>query len=45
MARGDGFSLLHTQRIVNNLMSKIEANAKHFTADDSVILLTLKLKN
>ena len=31
----------NTKRIVDNIMAKIEAYAKHFTADDSVILFDI----
>ena len=36
------YEVRNTKRIVNNLMSKIEAYAKHFTADDSVILFDIE---
>lgn len=32
------YEVRNTKRIVDNLVAKIEAYAKHFTADDSVIL-------
>lgn len=31
------YEISNTKRIVDNLVAKIEAYAKHFTADDSVI--------
>lgn len=36
------YEVRNTKRIINNLMSKIEAYAKHFTADDSVILFDIE---
>ena len=33
------YEISNTKRIVDNLVAKIEAYAKHFTADDSVCLL------
>ena len=36
------YEVRNTKRIVNNLISKIEAYAKHFTADDSVILFDIE---
>lgn len=32
------YEISNTKRIVDNLIAKIEAYTKHFTADDSVIL-------
>lgn len=32
------YEVANTKRIVDNLIAKIEAYSKHFTADDSVIL-------
>ena len=32
------YEINNTQRIVNNLLAKIESFAKHFSADDSVII-------
>ena len=32
------YEVTNTNRIINNLLVKIEAWAKHFTADDSVII-------
>lgn len=32
------YEVANTNRIINNLLVKIEAWAKHFTADDSVII-------
>lgn len=32
------YAISNTKRIVDNLIAKIEAYTKHFTADDSVIL-------
>lgn len=32
------YEVRNTKRIMDNLVAKIEAYAKHFTADDSVIL-------
>lgn len=32
------YEVRNTKRIVDNLVAKIEAYAKHFTADDSIIL-------
>lgn len=35
------YEVRNTKRIVDNIMAKIEAYAKHFTADDSVILFDI----
>lgn len=35
------YEVSNTKRIVDNLVAKIEAYAKHFTADDSVILFNV----
>jgi len=35
------YEISNTKRIVDNLVAKIEAYAKHFTADDSVILFNV----
>ncbi len=32
------YEVANTNRVINNLLVKIEAWAKHFTADDSVII-------
>lgn len=32
------YEVCNTKRIMDNLLTKIEAYAKHFTADDSVII-------
>lgn len=34
------YEINNTQRIVNNLLAKIESFAKHFSADDSVIIFS-----
>lgn len=36
------YEVRNTKRIVNNLTSKIEAYAKHFTGDDSVIIFDIE---
>lgn len=33
------YEAVNTKRIIGNLVAKIEAYSKHFTADDSVIIL------
>lgn len=33
------YEVRNTQRVMSNLLVKIEAFAKHFTADDSVIII------
>ena len=35
------YEVRNAKRIVDNIMAKIEAYAKHFTADDSVILFDI----
>ena len=35
------YEISNTKRIVDNLIAKIEAYTKHFTADDSVILFNV----
>ena len=35
------YEVRNTKRIVDNIMAKIEAYAKHFAADDSVILFDI----
>lgn len=39
------YEVSNTKRIVDNLVAKIEAYAKHFTPDDSVILFDIASEN
>ena len=38
------YEVRNTKRIVDNIVAKIETYAKHFTADDSVILFEIDTK-
>ncbi|WP_024988989.1 CRISPR-associated endonuclease Cas2 [Segatella albensis] len=39
------YEVANTNRVIDNLVSKIEAWAKHFTADDSVIIFDVDKDN